>query len=352
MSHRAHRSEAGFTLIELLVSLAVTSVLILGVLATFDFTARMNRVQMHVADMQQSLRIAQNEVVRFSRMAGRGSLPANLALQVTNNVPAGTTLVPAEAATEILADTDVVRVRGVLSSTVYQIDTVNPSAVFGWSDVSGTGWAIVFPTAQGVPQDLVALENLLTLPDKATRKDSLVLLDGSGRVAAVKVEKAFKDGVNLRVEFKKHPNQAVLGIMSSDVKKLVSLGVLEEYAFYVRAQGGESPTLARARLEPGSSQAYDDDGDGTGDLENATMDLADNILDLQAAYAVGVAGQPELRVTTLARTDRADPGRFTAPLLPATIEDHAYPANHPYNSVTARRYRWRLLRTDLNLRNI
>jgi len=334
------RSEAGFTLIELLVSLAVTAALILGVLATFDFSARMNRVQMHVADMQQSLRIAQNEVVRFARMAGRGALPANLALQVTNNVPSGTTLVPSKAATEILAGTDVVRVRGVLGSTVYQIDTVNPSAVYGWSDADGKGWATVFPTAQGVPQDLVALE------DKAKQKETLVLLDGSGRIAAVEVERTVKDGVNLRVEFKKHPNEGVLGIMSSDVKKLVSLGVLEEYAFYVRSQGGEAPTLARARLEPGSSQPYQ------GDLDNVTLDLADNILDLQAAYAVGVAGQPELRVTTLARTDRADPGRYTAPLLPATIEDHAYPSNHPYNSVTARRYRWRLLRTDLNLRNI
>lgn len=337
---RRARADAGFTLVELLVSLAVTAVLILGVLATFDFSARMNRVQMHVADMQQSLRVAQNEVVRLSRMAGRGVLPANLAIQVTNNVAAGTTLVPSKPTTEILEGTDVVRVRGVINSTVYQIDSVNPSAVYGWDDADGDGWVIVFPTAQGVPQDLVALE------DKAKQGETLVLLDPNGRIAVAEIVSAAKDGVNLRIEYKKHPKEAVLGVMDSGIKKLVSVGILEEYALYVRAAGGEAPTLARARMEPGSDQPYD------GDLDNATLDLADNVLDLQAAYGLGVAGQPELRVTTLARTDRADPGQYQAPLLPAAIEDHAYPANHAFNSAAARRYRWRLLRTDVDLRNL
>lgn len=334
------RAESGFTLIELLVSLAVTAVLILGVLATFDFSARMNRVQMHMADMQQSLRVAQNETVRLARMAGRGVLPANLALQVTNNVAAGTTLVPSKPETEILAGTDVLRVRGVINSTVYQIDSVNPSAVYEWDDGDGEGHVIVFPTAQGVPQDLAALE------DKAKEGETLVLLDPNGRIAVVEIDGADMDGANLRIDFATHPKEGVLGVMDSGIKKLVSVGILEEYALYVRVAGGEAPTLARARMEPGSDQPYD------GDLGNATQDLADNILDLQAAYALGVAGQPELRVTTLARTDRADPGQYQAPLLPAAIEDHAYPANHAFNSTAARRYRWRLLRTDVDLRNL
>lgn len=334
------RADAGFTLVELLVSLAVTTVLILGVLATFDFSARMNRVQMHVADMQQSLRVAQNEVVKLSRMAGRSMLPAALALQVTNNVAAGTTLVPGRPETEILAGTDVVRVRGVINSTVYQINSVNPSAVYGWSDADGKGWVIVFPTAQGVPQSVEALK------EKAEAGETLVLVDPNGRIAVAEILSAAMNGADLRIEYKKHPREAVLGIMDSGVTKLVSVGILEEYALYVRARGGEAPTLARARLEPGSDQPYQ------GDPSNAALDLADNVLDLQAAYGLGVAGQPELRVTTLARTDRADPGQYEAPLLPAAIEDHAYPANHPFNSAAARRHRWRLLRTDINLRNL
>ncbi|HEX6865111.1 MAG TPA: prepilin-type N-terminal cleavage/methylation domain-containing protein, partial [Thermoanaerobaculia bacterium] len=332
--NRMRRAEAGFTLVELLVSLAVTAVLILGVLATFDLSARMNRVQMHVADMQQSLRIAQNEVVRFSRMAARGVVPANLAVQVTNNVPAGTLVVPTKPATEVQEGTDILRVRGVINSTVYQIDTVTTTEVFNWNDGGGTGWVLVFPTAQGVPQDLAALK------ESSEEGETLLLLDPNSRAAVVEIVEAEMDGPNLRIEFKRHPQEGVLGTMSNDFKKLVSVGILEDYAFYVRVRGGETPSLARARMEPGSDQPYQDE------LDNATLDLADNILDLQAAYGLGVVGASELRVTTLARTDRADPGAYLAPQLPDTIEDHAYPAEHPYNSPAARRYRWRLLRTD------
>ena len=336
----ASRGDAGFTLIELLVSLAVTAVLILGVLATFDFSARMNRVQMHVADMQQSLRVAQNEVVRLSRMAARGRMQADRSVVVTNNVAAGTMLVPTKAATEVLAGTDILRVRGVINSTVYQIDTVTPDPVFGWNDGDGTGWVLVFPTAQGVPQDLAALK------EKAVEGETLLVVDNTGDTAVVEIVEAKTDAPNLRIDFKRHEQEAVLGAMGPGFKRLVSVGILEDYAFYVRVRGGEAPTLARARLEPGSDQPYQEE------LDNATQDLADNILDLQAAYGLGIVGEPELRVTTLARTDRADPGQYQAPLLPAAIEDHAYPPNHPYNSGAARRYRWRLLTTDINLRNL
>ena len=345
----ASRRDAGFTLIELLVSLAVTAVLILGVLATFDFSARMNRVQMHVADMQQSLRVAQNEVVRFSRMAARGRMQADRAVVVTNNVAADTLLVDEKDETEVLEGTDILRVRGVISSTVYQIDTVTTEEVFKWS-ADGKGHVIVFPTAQGVPQDLAALETALDeYKDKKKEGDgeTLLVVDNSGETAVVQVVSAeIEDPPNLRIEFQRHPQEAVLGAMNAGFKRLVSIGILEDYAFYVRVKGGEAPTLARARMEPGSDQPY------RGDLEYATQDLADNILDLQAAYGLGIVDEPELRVTTLARTDRADPGRYQAPLLPETIEDHAYPDDHPFNTLAARRYRWRLLRTDINLRNL
>ena len=52
---RASR-QRGFTLIEVTVSLIVTVIVLLGVLALFDFSNKLTRVQTNISDMQQSLR--------------------------------------------------------------------------------------------------------------------------------------------------------------------------------------------------------------------------------------------------------------------------------------------------------
>ncbi|MEA2562371.1 MAG: hypothetical protein QOH06_3875 [Acidobacteriota bacterium] len=352
------KREAGFTLIELLVSLAVTVVLILGVLATFDFSARMNRVQLNVADMQQSLRIAQNEIVKLARMTGRGSLPRPIAVDVRNNVAANYKLISGQAATAVLEGTDVVTMRGVFNSSLYQIEYLNPK-VWNDPDADKIGWVVVLPAAAGVPQDLDALELI------ATPGETLLLvtpfgvtavaeITGSGDAPIVVNDEDDEDSVpvtvtGLKISFKKHLYEASLGILASGLPVVAQVGVLEEHVFYVRSTGadGVAPSLARARMNPGSGQAY------KLNVDNATLDIADNIADLQVAQpGLAVAGEPELRVSTLARTDRADPGNYQATLLPATIEDHAYAANHPFNSTTGRRYRWRLMRTDVNMRNL
>src|SRR6476661_1475186 len=134
------RRQAGFTLVELLVSLAVTVMLLLGVLATFDLNGRVSKAQTNVADMQQSLRIAQDDVVRIVRMAGRGGLPfadppsslipLGVAVSVRDNVADNQLMVAGDEATRILPGTDVLTVRGVLA-TIYQANvsgalTLNP----------------------------------------------------------------------------------------------------------------------------------------------------------------------------------------------------------------------------------
>jgi hypothetical protein len=127
------------------------------------------------------------------------------------------------------------------------------------------------------------------------------------------------------------------------------VGILEEYSYYVRKAGdGSSPKLARARLTPGMGTAYEND------RNNVIMDIADNIMDLQAVstFVTAGLGLPDLRITTLARSDRRDPGKYLGPLLPATLEDHAYATSHPYNSDSQRRYRWRVVRSNVDLRNL
>lgn len=343
----AARAEAGFTLIELLVSLAVTTVLILGVLATFDFSARMNRVQLNMADMQQGLRIAQNEVVKLARMTGRGSLPAAVALQVVNNVPAGTKLVASSTKTEIAEGTDLLRLRGVFSSSLYQIEWQDPS-IWVAPDADGNGSVLVKPLAAGVPQDLTTLRKAIKKAVEEKGNEALLLVTPFDvhAVAQVVVEAAMV-GPNLQVWFTRNPNAAALsGPLPAGMPAPAFIGILEEYVFYVRRFGtGNAPSLTKARMEPGTSLPYNGEND-------ALLDLADNIYDMQVAPGLGVVGAPELRVSTLVRTDRADPGNYRAPDLPLLLEDHAYPSNHPFNTAAQRRYRWRTMTTTLNLRNL
>lgn len=341
------RHEAGFTLVELLVSLAVTAVLILGVLATFDLSSRVNRVQMSVADLQQSMRVSQNEVVKMARMAGRGGLPANQAVVLTNNVASGTKLVSTVAASEVLEGTDIFRMRGVITGSIYQVEYLDGN-VFTAPDASGNGAVVVLDHAAGVPQDLDALQQA------AKAGETLVLVTPFDTYWVATADtttelddfKGTFDG--LRINFKGNTVNTTLGGQPVVSQTAVAyLGVLEEYAFYVRKAGdGSSPKLARARLTPGMNTAYEDKAD------NVTLDIADNIMDLQLASGFVTAGLPDLRITTLARSDRRDPGKYLGPLLPATLEDHAYATSHAYNSDAQRRYRWRVVRSNIDMRNL
>lgn len=356
------RNQAGFTLVELLVSLAVTAVLILGVLATFDLSSRVNRVQMSVADLQQSMRVAQNEVVRMARMAGRGGLPSNQAVLLTNNVASGTKMVTGTgaAASEVLEGTDIIRLRGVISGSLYQVEYLDGN-VFKAPDSSGDGkgYVVVIDHAAGVPQDIDPVDGLEYALKKAKDGETLLLVTPFDTYFVATVDgdpvpmtdfKGTYDG--LKINFKANTVNAAMGGRPVNEQTAVAyLGILEEYAYYVRKDGtGASPKLARARLTPGLSTAYEDK-DGT---NYANLDIADNIMDLQAVstFVTAGLGLPDLRITTLARSDRRDPGNYLGPLLPATLEDHAYSTAHAYNSDSQRRYRWRVVRTNVDMRNL
>ena len=99
------RSQSGFTLAEMTVSLIILVQVIGVALLLFQFNARVTRTQTRLAEMQQSLRVGHNELLRPLRMTGRGGLPITgptgpvggpttppfrVALDVANNVTAAT----------------------------------------------------------------------------------------------------------------------------------------------------------------------------------------------------------------------------------------------------------------------
>ncbi|MDI6763579.1 MAG: prepilin-type N-terminal cleavage/methylation domain-containing protein [Thermodesulfobacteriota bacterium] len=67
-------NKRGLTLIELLIVLVISSILIAGIYRTFIGQQHTYTVQEQVVDMQQSLRMAINQMVREIRMAGLGDL--------------------------------------------------------------------------------------------------------------------------------------------------------------------------------------------------------------------------------------------------------------------------------------
>ncbi len=387
---------AGFTLIETLVSLAVMALVLVGLLGLFEFNSRVARAQVNVAEMQQSLRAAQTSMSREIRMAGRGSLPVfagahslpdGVAVAVANNVPDGTT-VGGGAGPEVVAGTDVLTIRGVFDSPMYQVNT----PLDGKINATGTGEVTVREVSPtGITQDLQPLKDAIS----GGRPEALLLvsaLDDSIQAVVELTSDSKDNGDNVVLAYTiagtHGPDYLGLsgGAFPATLTTVTAVGLLEEYRYYVRKQAA-GPVLSRARLYPGTEAAYAGDA---GDTDNLHQDIADNILDLQVALGVDTnnnetiedtadgsddwlfnspadssGGGPDpthwngdtkplyyVRIDTLARTDHADP-KYVSPPIQA-IEDHAYdePAQPVAGTELARAYRRRLLQTVVDLRNV
>src|SRR5215471_13817731 len=73
-SRSARRSMRGFTLIEMIVVTLLLMIAMVGLLAVFDASARINKNETDVADAQGSVRYGIYQMTRSIRMAGAGGL--------------------------------------------------------------------------------------------------------------------------------------------------------------------------------------------------------------------------------------------------------------------------------------
>ena len=71
--HRGRR-ESGFTLIEMIVVTLLLAIAMLGLLAVFDASARINKNETDVADAQGAVRYGVYQMTRVIRMAGSGQV--------------------------------------------------------------------------------------------------------------------------------------------------------------------------------------------------------------------------------------------------------------------------------------
>jgi len=398
--------QRGFTLIELAVALGVTVVVMLGILFLFDFNNKLARVQTNVADMQQSLRVAQYDMVRMARMAGRGGLTLNQGIAITTaDEKDNAYLIPGDATSpKVLAGTDVLTLRGVFTTPVFQVAYTNPLP----TPATATGGLVeickLSPTGQ--------VQDLDSIQDQLGRAEGVILVspldDRFYKVVELDPAQTSTDtltcpktgpapgGITLAFtavsgydSLSAPPANAQLAL-----QKVGYVGILEEYRFYVREDHAVSgspesllkPVLSRARFFPGTEDPYvgptatatDRDAILSQDIADGIMDLqiamgfdtdndgriTENLADLDADEWFGNSpgdGAPAgrfkgLRISTLVRTRRPD-NTYEAPFL-AGLEDHVYDTVSPgnvtgrFNGEIARKYRRRVLQTIVNLRNL
>jgi len=311
--------ESGFTLIELLVALVVVSLVLGGAMAMFNYTNKLARAQLHQADLQQSARAGQRDILGTVRMAGRGGLPGHHvagltaasgpasitpALSVRNNVTtADQRLVSGNATSPLVVEgSDVLTVRGHFTSPLLFLDT----KATGKFVVTGDGGLITLSSRSpgGIPQDMSAIVD--AVDDE--RSDAIVLVSGlSGLIYGVaELDWAGSDvssfdpdpfaifEVTIAYKNRSGTYTDEYGLLSADgvfpdtnvnhpawlpARDLTNLGamaLLEEYRYYVRdPEDGNEPRLSVGRFFPGTEVPHPSGGWET--------DLADSILDLQVA---------------------------------------------------------------------
>jgi type II secretory pathway pseudopilin PulG len=123
----------GFTLIEAIIAVFLLALAMLGLLAVFDASARINKSEQDVADAQGSVRYGIYQMTRVIRMAGSGGLfvtqavlnqsdpeltDANTTDTTYDNVPPGQLV----GGTPVRPGTDMIEIRGVILSPLLAFD--------------------------------------------------------------------------------------------------------------------------------------------------------------------------------------------------------------------------------------
>lgn len=217
-------------------------------------------------------------------------------------MPANQHIAVGDATSPIVAEeTDVLTIRGVFNSPVYQLNFADPLTLQLF-DSAGAPTTVVGqaargiltvtdPSPTGIPQDLTPLCNaagnadpeamVVTSPiDTAIYSVVEITGGGCGGNQAV-VNFNIANGVYTN-EYRTLYNSG-LGFdprFPSGLTNAAYAGLVEEYRFYVREPDPNTipaPALSMARMYPGTEVAH------LGNATNFQLDLADNILDLQVA---------------------------------------------------------------------
>ncbi|MEM9593271.1 MAG: prepilin-type N-terminal cleavage/methylation domain-containing protein [Acidobacteriota bacterium] len=390
------RGRRGFSLTELLVVMSMLAVIMAGLVVIFQNSTRLAFNQTELAGVQQSLRISHMEVARYVRMAGAGGMPVTwnnlpdpdvtpvtydtvgafpngFAVALTNNAPEDARIPETdddddESAHWVIPGSDVLTVRGVLTTPVY----------FWKPGVDIEGWVedgVIDTQTLEIPDRINMtyhrpLDPLINRIEEARGRDPQVPLAFIGRdlmnpdayvifrLDFAQTDTTLKDctsdapagGVpfpddkkpkcitlglkfdKAEEDFAKAFGNLMLGTNLTDAanslsltlpggstaptvripKRISSIGLLEEYRFYVRAEwevpGDKrtrlTPALTRAEFVPGTEQLID------------RVDVVENVIDLQVAVGIDtdrIVGAVGKDLVTEAEDDSADEVLFNDP---------------------------------------
>lgn len=342
-AHRQRRPQrGGFTILEMLVTIVVVALTLGAAVGLFNSMNKLSRVQLHTAELQQSVRVAQREIGRMIQMAGRGGLsgynnvgPALLtpALAVRDNVGEDGSFFTDRNIAEGVADspqavtgTDILTVRGAFDSSVFHVNYADRTK---FDPGTGDGGTIVLGnrTPTGIPQDLRPIKWACDPPEEGAtaRPEALVLVNAVNEENYAVVEldcsrtehgaipEAFVPGAPFteytigflsaadtgftyanQYATRLTPNGANPDLTGNFNPSFVAL--VEEYRFYVRERCGryvngvewaEAPCTADGAV-PAHRFSMARMYPGTevahgGDDANLRLDVSDSIIDFQAA---------------------------------------------------------------------
>lgn len=310
---RSIRSQAGFSLIELLIAMVIVVQILIAALTVFDVHNKMSHVQMQITEVQQAIRVAQYDMVRTTRLAGRGGLapgftivdgPGSAKFYESASLEVRNNLIDDEDRQVSLGDvdsplavegTDMLIVRGCVSGLMFQVDTSNPADFQADPPGEGTVGVADFGfltlrrlTAAGREQSLESLQNL-------TPDTPLLIVSATSREMRAIGEfmeyetAATADKVDIQLAWTSQLDPANPLINLPDLEMSASfVCALEEYRYYVRenfsvpadATSTMIPRLSRARMIPGTETPFG------ADATNLSLDLAEEIIDLQVALGL------------------------------------------------------------------
>jgi len=315
------RGQGGFTVTEVVVSMIITVEIIVVALFMFDFNARVTRAQTQLADLQQSQRVAQQEIARNLRLAGRGRFPVTraqlagddqpvpsfgFAIDVINNTDSTTKVVAPNFGTSPTAveGTDILVMRGVMTSPMLTARTSASMVLNAAAATATTGTLTVERvSAYSVEQDVSAFQAAIDqeIPE------AVLLISPAGRHAVVELDpdnsSYTADQLSLRFKIVGGKADNYRDLWTNDSPNPTAfpmesgasyVGILEEYRFYIReeletnplldqVETQIAPRLTRARLFPNTGLPWGTSADPVVLAQALEEDIADGIFDLQIA---------------------------------------------------------------------